>query len=274
MSGTDDDPKVRDAAPESLERPGPPKSLTVLVVEDNRVNQKVVVGLLTTWGHQAEVAGDGARGLEAFESRSFDLILMDVQMPVMDGLHATRSIRARERQRGGHVPIIAITAHSRTVDRLSCFDAGVDAYMTKPIQPKLLRQTIAELIPDAAYEPPATAPSRGPVDFDQLKEYVGEDPVLLAEVIQVFLDDSPVALENATRAISAKDANALEISAHRLKGSLATMGAEAAAELASRLEKMGHEGALEGAAELCERLTREVEAAQESLRSWSAQSAA
>jgi CheY-like chemotaxis protein/HPt (histidine-containing phosphotransfer) domain-containing protein len=248
----------------------------VLVVEDNPVNRKIVVALLTKWGHRVVVACDGARGLEALEREAFDLVLMDIQMPVMDGIAATRSIRARELEQGGHVSIIAITAHAGVQDRVRCLEAGVDRYLTKPMSSKLLRQAIDELFPAGGAEPdaaPAEA-SGGGVDFDQLKEFVGDDPTLLAEVVQIFLDDTPVTLETLVRAIVHADSAALEASAHRLKGSLSTMGAAAAAETANLLESMGRDGALAGAAELFKRLKREVGVTGASLRRWQGRLAA
>ena len=248
----------------------PSRSLDVLVVEDNPVNQKVVVGLLTKWGHRVIVACDGASGLEALQRQDVDLVLMDIQMPMMDGIEATCSIRARERAHGGYTPIIAVTAHATTQDRARCLEAGADRYLTKPINSKLLRKTIAELFPAAPHEPdapPATVIG-GEVDFDQLKASVGEDPVLMAEVIEIFFHEAHVTLENAARAISQWDSPALEASAHRLKGSLSTVGAAGAAQTANLLESMGRDGALVGAAELCERLRLQVDAACESLRLW------
>lgn len=246
----------------------PTRALDVLVVEDNLINQKVVVSLLTKWGHRVVVAGDGALGLREFGRLEFDLVLMDVQMPVMDGIEATCSIRKRELHRGGHTPIIAITAHARIQDQERCIDAGMDRYLTKPLNSELLRNTIAELFPNVAASPDAPKRTEGPVDFERLSGFVGDDPELLAEVVQIFLDDSPVSLENAARAISQADSGALERSAHRLRGSLVTMGANAAAETASLLESLGHGGVLDGAEALCERLRDEVGATRESLRLW------
>jgi two-component system sensor histidine kinase/response regulator len=251
-------------------------SLDVLVVEDNPVNQKLAVVLLAKWGHRAVVACDGARGLEALAQQDFDLVLMDIQMPVMDGIAATRAIRARERERGGHIPIIAITAHAGMQDRARCLDAGVDRYLTKPMSSELLRRAIAELLPAASCEPgvPIGAATGGQVDFEQMKEFVGDDPALVAEVVQIFLDDTPETLAKVVRAIAEADPHALEAAAHRLKGSLSTLGAATTAETARQLESMGREGMLDGAPELCARLSHEIDIASESLRLWKGQTAA
>jgi two-component system sensor histidine kinase/response regulator len=274
--------RERDTPDRSATTPDqPPKQrasrfLDVLVVEDNPVNQKFVVGLLAKWGHRAVVACDGVRGLEALAHRNFDLVLMDVQMPVMDGIEATCSIRTGERERGGHVPIIAITAHAAIQDRARCLEAGVDRYLTKPMNSELLRQAIAELFPMAAWAPILllVAVTAGHVDFEQIRTFVGDDPALLADVVQIFLEDTPATVARATRAIADADSRSLEALAHRLKGSLSTMGAASTAETAKLLESMGRDGVLDGAAELCERLSREVAAVSASLRLWMSQAAA
>jgi len=255
---------------ERLQDPSPHRSLDVLVVEDNPVNQKLMVALLVKWGHRTVIAGDGACGLKSLEGQDFDLVLMDIQMPVMDGITAICSIRAAERARGGHIPIIAITAHAAAEDRARCLDAGADRYLTKPMNPKFLRNAIAELLPAASRAPSLTWAQNtgGQIDFERLKEFVGDDPELLAEVVQIFLDDAPMALDSAASAISRADSSALEASAHRLKGSLSTLGATGASETANRLETMGRNGVLAGAAELFERLRREVGHTRESLRLW------
>lgn len=250
--------------------------LDVLVVDDNPVNQKVAVAVLTKWGHRSVVACDGPSGLAAFDQQRFDLVLMDIQMPIMDGIEVILRIRAREAAQGGHVPIIAVTAHAANQDRTRCLEAGADRYLTKPLDLDLLRRTIAELsfVPTAGPLPLAEIPAAAAVNFENLKEYVGDDPALLLEIVQAFLDDTPTALENTARAIELEDARALETSAHRLKGSLLTMGANIAAKSASQLEVMGREGMFVGAAETSVRLSREIREASECLRQWAVRQAA
>jgi CheY-like chemotaxis protein len=108
--------------------------LRILLVEDNAVNRTLAVRLLEKRGHAVTVAGDGRAALEALEKDSFDLVLMDVQMPVMDGLEATRAIRAKEKQTGGHLPVVAMTAHALKEDQERCLSAGMDDYVSKPIR--------------------------------------------------------------------------------------------------------------------------------------------
>ena len=121
--------------------------LYILLAEDNLVNQKVACKLLERRGHDVTVVNNGAEALSALEQRAFDLILMDVQMPEMDGLEATRQIRGRERSTGIHVPILAMTAHAMKGDKERCLAAGMDGYISKPIQVQNLMQTIYTLVP-------------------------------------------------------------------------------------------------------------------------------
>jgi PAS domain S-box-containing protein len=131
----------------SVTRPVIPSALHVLLAEDSLVNQKLAVGLLEKHGHRVEVVGDGRAALAAVESKRYDLVLMDIQMPEMDGLEATRAIRIRERKRGGHIPIVAMTAHAMKGDRERCLDSGMDGYVAKPIRAKELFDTIANVLP-------------------------------------------------------------------------------------------------------------------------------
>jgi two-component system sensor histidine kinase/response regulator len=124
------------------------RSLRILLAEDSLVNQKLAVGLLEKYGHAVDVVADGRAALAVVESKCYDLVLMDIQMPEMDGLEATRAIRAREGQRGGHIPIVAMTAHAMKGDRERCLEAGMDGYVAKPIRAKELFDTIARVIPE------------------------------------------------------------------------------------------------------------------------------
>ncbi|MHB0959019.1 MAG: response regulator [Pirellulaceae bacterium] len=126
-----------------------PRPLQVLLAEDSLVNQKLAVGLLEKYGHRVDVVADGRGALAAVESNRYDLVLMDVQMPEMDGLEATQAIRIQERKRGGHIPIVAMTAHAMKGDRERCLESGMDGYVAKPIRAKELFDTIAQVLPDS-----------------------------------------------------------------------------------------------------------------------------
>jgi CheY-like chemotaxis protein len=131
--------------------------IRVLLAEDHPVNQHLVQRLLGRRGHTVVVAPDGRAAVAAFETGSFDLVLMDVQMPVMDGLTATAAIRSLEAERGGHVPIVAMTAHAMTGDRERCLEAGMDEYVSKPIEPMALIALVNRI---AAASPAAAARMR------------------------------------------------------------------------------------------------------------------
>src|SRR5262249_17849898 len=120
------------------------RTMRVLLAEDNEVNQRVAVGLLTRRGHTVGVAGNGRAAVRALQREAFDLVLMDVQMPEMDGLEATAAIRARERDTGGHVRIVAMTAHAMAGDRTRCLEAGMDGYLSKPIDQDRLFAVVEE----------------------------------------------------------------------------------------------------------------------------------
>jgi CheY-like chemotaxis protein len=134
----------------------PTKSLSILLAEDNAVNQKVISGLLKKQGHRVEMAANGREALDMFSRARFDLVLMDVQMPEMDGLEATKAIRKREQKTGGHVPLVALTAHALKTDYDRCLAAGMDGYLSKPIHPDDLFRQIEELCsgPDCVPEQP------------------------------------------------------------------------------------------------------------------------
>ncbi len=125
-------------------------SLRVLLAEDNEINQMLAVRLLSKWGHAVTVCGNGREAVEALEREAFDVVLMDVQMPEMDGLEATAAIRAREATCGGHVPIVALTAHAMKGDSERCLDAGMDAYIVKPLRPNELSEILSDLFPQTA----------------------------------------------------------------------------------------------------------------------------
>jgi CheY-like chemotaxis protein/HPt (histidine-containing phosphotransfer) domain-containing protein len=259
--------------PKAKKRPGaaselPSKaarSLRVLVAEDNAVNQQVALGMLERAGHVATVAENGREVLALLEGGAFDVVLMDVQMPEMDGLEATVAIRERERATGGHLPIVALTAHAMKGDAERCLEAGMDAYLAKPLQPREFAAVIESVLGGApslspAPEPGAPAPAPAFIDLERLLERVGGDRKALVELVGIFRADSPKQLARIRKAIEAGDALALRAAAHALKGAVSNFAAPAAAETAQRLQKMGEEGRLQEAGDALGRLEREIEA--------------
>jgi CheY-like chemotaxis protein len=235
-----------DEEPAGVERPPHVRARRILLAEDGLVNQRVVVELLKARGHDVVVASNGQEALATLDRESFDLVLMDVQMPVMDGFEATAAIRSRERESGAHVPVIALTAHAMSGDRERCLQAGMDGYLAKPVRADELY---------AAVEGPAEAP----LDYDVAMKRTGGKPQVLAQIAQLFLDEGPRLLGDIRRALTERDCKELERAAHTLKGSADLFGAQAVVNVAWRLEKMGREQDVTGADDACTLLKTELE---------------
>jgi two-component system, sensor histidine kinase and response regulator len=238
--------------------PGPEQAveltpLRILLVEDNPVNQRLAVGLLAKRGHVVQVAGNGRSAVDALEAGSFDVVLMDVQMPVMGGLEATRLIRARERTLGGHVPIAALTAHAMTGDREQCVAAGMDGYASKPLHAAELYALIDQLAGASRLVELGPASAGGAADI--LERFMG-DRDLLREVATAFLDQLPTLLGELDEGLSRGDAEAVQRATHSFKGSVGNFAHPRSFELALRLEQIGRSGSLDGAAEVCAELHR------------------
>jgi signal transduction histidine kinase/DNA-binding response OmpR family regulator/HPt (histidine-containing phosphotransfer) domain-containing protein len=228
-------------------------SLRVLLAEDNAVNQKLVVRLLEKEGHTVVVAGNGREALAALGNEAFDLVLMDVQMPEMDGLEATARIRQAEQGTGRHLPILAMTAHAMKGDRERCLAAGMDGYIAKPIHVRELLQRIEALLPPDP-QPLAGSvvePGAGLWEPANALARVGGDARLLRELVRLFLAECPRWLGEIRAAVAGRDAGRLRQAAHSLKGSLGTFGARVAFEAAQRLEGMARVGELTGAEQTC-----------------------
>jgi CheY-like chemotaxis protein len=151
-------PEDGSAEASAAERPSRLRPLRVLLAEDSLLNQKLALAVLRKHGHEVVVANHGREALATLESQDFDLILMDVQMPEMDGLEATRTIRTRERRTGDHIPIIAMTAHALKGDRERCLEAGMDEYVAKPIHAEELFRAIAGVVGAGGLTNPSEAP--------------------------------------------------------------------------------------------------------------------
>jgi CheY-like chemotaxis protein len=232
---------------EEFPRPGRP--LRVLLAEDNLVNQKLAVRLLEKEGHSVVVTGNGREALDAIERATFDVVLMDVQMPVMGGFEATATLRDRERGTGRHLPVVATTAHAMKGDREQCHAAGMDAYIAKPIQAQELFGVLAELFPAPARGAAARVtvakvdrPDARVWDAKLALANAGGDPELQRELAELFLEESPRLWEQLSEAAASRDVAAATRVAHGLKGSAATVGAAAAREAAERLEQAGTAG--------------------------------
>jgi PAS domain S-box-containing protein len=222
----------------------PQKRLRVLLAEDNLVNRKLVTRLLEKRGHHVHAVENGRIAVTAIASATtgFDVVLMDLQMPEMSGFEATDEIRERERGGPAHLPIVALTAHAMAGDRERCLAAGMDGYLSKPIEVNDLITTVERFGGDdaAPEDVQNQEPSPRTTTFDEKTAltYTGGDRQLLKEVIDLFRKDSPAALRRIERALHKHDGDALRMAAHALKGAIATVGSPAGRETAAELEMM------------------------------------
>ena len=222
-------------------------SLRILLAEDGAINQQVAVRLLEERGHSVVVVNNGRAAVEQVAAEPFDVVLMDVQMPDMDGLEATAAIRRVETPTGEHIPIVAMTAHAMQGDRDRFLAAGMDGYVAKPVRPHELY---------AAVE--GCAPADVPFEWDAALESVGGDEAMLRELAELFFVECPKLMQQIREHIAGAAGPELRRAAHTLKGSAHVFGAEGAAEAAQRLEEIGREAAFADAAAALALLEDEV----------------
>ncbi len=222
----------------------PSRVLKVLVAEDHPVNQKLVTEILRARGHSFSIAHNGFEALEKLEQEQFDVILMDGQMPELDGYQATREIRRREQVTGKHIRIIAVTAHAMKDDREVCLAAGMDDYVSKPIDPDLFLERL-EAEPGSAIDPASESrtpevlvKARGKTfDADSALKRARGKQAFLKQLIYVFMQDLPNALTEIHAAVTDNDPQRIERAAHRLRGAAITLSADGLAQTA---EELGH----------------------------------
>jgi PAS domain S-box-containing protein len=218
------------------------RKLDILLVEDNIINQKLAVALLEQNGHSVTLANDGSEAVKFFIGHEFDLVLMDIQMPVMDGFEATLRIREYESSQptSNETPIIALTAYASSADRERCLAAGMNEYISKPIRANALHRLIEQQTGSLTSESEVNgeAPASRIVDWNSAFETVGGHRPLLIELIEVFLKEKDGMLITVENAMAANDEQNTRISAHSLKGALGHLGALTASETAGQLESM------------------------------------
>jgi two-component system sensor histidine kinase/response regulator len=240
-------------------RPG----MRVLLTEDNAVNRKLALALLERRGHTVTVAENGREALAILERESADVVLMDLQMPVMDGFEAIRAIRAKEQRVGGHLPIVALTAHAMQGDRERCLQAGADDYVTKPIKTGELFAAMERAMKtnDSLHlnQTVASQTTADPLDWSTALERVEGDRELLEELVRLFIETSPASMQEMRRALNAKDTKQLDRLAHTIKGSSASLGANRVSQAALVLEMRARSGAIENAGELIDALQKELD---------------
>jgi signal transduction histidine kinase/CheY-like chemotaxis protein/HPt (histidine-containing phosphotransfer) domain-containing protein len=251
--------------------PPPPGrgSGTVLLAEDNEINREVATEMLAALGYQSRWVDNGRDAIAEWRRDRLDLILMDCQMPEMDGYEAARTIRIEEagHPHKRHVPIVALTAHATKGDRDLCLAAGMDDYLTKPLDPELLAATLAKWLPPK----PAANPPRGsereftanptpldPIDYPSLLRRCMGKPELAARLVRTLVQQAEQDLQAIATAVQQNDAAALAASAHRLKGAAANVSAEGLRQAAAELEALGRQGATAAASALREQAQLEL----------------
>jgi PAS domain S-box-containing protein len=229
------------------------RSLHILLVEDNHINQLVAVGILEMQGHRVCLVENGREALEILQRERFDLVLMDVQMPEMDGLETTERLRAAEQGTGRRTPVIALTAHAMKGDRERFMAAGMDGYLAKPLRSADLEQAIAGCL----------APTRDPqveevLDADGFLARLGGNARLAVEILDLFSADSEVRMRQIREALKEHARAPLARAAHTLRGALADLGAAKAVEAAGTLEAISRDGEVGGWEAALEALEKEM----------------
>jgi two-component system sensor histidine kinase/response regulator len=253
------------------------RAVRILLAEDNPTNQKVTVSLLGRAGYSADVVENGRMAVEALQRSSYDLILMDVQMPEMNGFEATRAIREKEGDRK-HTPIIAMTAHAMKSDRERCLQAGMDDYIAKPIEPQELFETISKWTGSRGQEKGpsplcvlSASPKTGkevPLDIQIALDRLAGDKELLEEMLEEFIHYAPEQLGKLVEDMKRGDAKAVEAGAHSIKGGAGNLSANAIANLALKLELLGGKGDLAGARTLVDNLRNEFKRLEEYIKEY------
>jgi CheY-like chemotaxis protein len=234
-------------------------ALRVLLAEDNEINRELAVRLLTKRGHAVQVATNGKLVLDMLEAGQFDVILMDVQMPEMDGFETTAAIRSKEKLTGKHIPIVAMTAHAMKGDRERCLAAGMDEYISKPINVIELMEVLESFSDSTIPVLPHPEQSHPALDKRVALNRVGGDQALLIDLGRLFGGESARLLAAIHDAADLKDTEALQNAAHSLKGSVATFAAYEAVEAALKVERLARSGDLTGINDAISSLAFEIE---------------
>ncbi len=235
--------------------------VAILLAEDNPMNQEVARRILLKFGYRPIIVDNGRAAVDRYTSGDFDLILMDLQMPELGGFEATALIREFDAKSGRHVPIIAMTAYAMKGDRERCIEAGMDDYISKPIDGDVLRATIEKWTKDilrarrpaesARQSPAAAAPAPGrnavPADLSRLQQLAEGDKAIVERLINLFLDDAGQHGKLLRDAVEKRDAKRVESEAHRIKSGASQVGAEALCGLAAELEGLGRTATLDAA---------------------------
>jgi two-component system sensor histidine kinase/response regulator len=247
------------SSPETSEEPQSIGSLNILLAEDGIANQKLAVAMLSRWGHTVTIANNGYEALEALANKPFDLVLMDVQMPEMDGLEATEEIRKKEKPTGQHIPIIAMTAHAMAGDREKCLCAGMDEYLSKPVRKAELYEALQATIGNlGSNEVEIAGPTNGSpssvVDWEAAFAVVDGDRELLVDIATAAIEELRGLIERLINAVDDQDAPGIQSTAHSVQGTLRVFQNVEASGLVQKLEILGRENRLDEVPALFERL--------------------
>ncbi|HTF58186.1 MAG TPA: response regulator [Planctomycetota bacterium] len=260
-------PRARKPGREEAGAPAISRTLRILLVDDNRVNQVLAMELLTGRGHSVTVAGKGREALALHERERFDVVLMDVQMPDMDGLEVTSSIREREKAGAPKTPIIAMTAHAMTGDRERFLAAGMDEYVSKPIRTNELMSAIDRVVAPSG----DGAGARSILDRSAALAKVRNRPALLRDLIRIFLEDAPKYLAEMKQGLTTRDRATLSRAGHTLKGSSVYLGAESVTRQAGEIEVLGRDGRFEEAGQAVAGLEPDLDRLRVELESYLAE---
>lgn len=249
------------------------RSLDVLLAEDSHVNQKLAIALLEKWGHKITVAENGRKAVDLWAAGNYDIILMDIQMPELDGHDATRKIREKEQQTGDHIPIMAMTAHALKGDEERCLASGMDEYISKPIRAPILFEKLSTLCDVAVSENEEeigipTDESAGLVDWNAAREIAAGDADLLKDLVESVLEETPRQFDLLRTSIAGSDAPTARRAAHTILGNMRTVAAEEAMKCAGTVENLAKDGALDGISAPVESLRIACDQVLAELRAW------
>ena len=234
--------------------------LEILLAEDNLVNQKLAIGVLKKKGHNITVANNGKEAVDATAEQAFDLVLMDVQMPIMDGFEATHAIRQREVETGQHLPIIAMTAHAMKGDRERCLQAGMDEYISKPIRVQQLLDKFASVVGSgggSSQQDPKPF-EEDLVDWEAALAHAAGDEELLKQLVQTSVNELPLLSAGVYQAIQEQDCDALREAAHALKGSVLFLGVASLPDCGQSLEDLAAKGDIDSAEQVSQELESHI----------------
>ncbi len=255
--------------------------LRILLAEDSPFNQKLALGVLGKRNHRVTVANNGHEAVALANAHEFDLIFMDIQMPEMDGLEATRRIRSHEQKSGRRVPVIAMTAQAMKGMRERCLSVGMDDYLIKPVRAREIYDKIESMFSGRTAGASAADAGTGPcrdrptadnpvIDWDAAMASVDGDRALLTDVVQAFLEECPLLIEQLKTALAASNAKLLSRSAHTLRGAMRTLGIESTARVAAQLEEMARRDDMSNSADLLQRLQADLEPILRAARAYTA----